>query len=201
MRSAILASLMFGVILASTANAGLTGRITHPGCPTLACKTVIDVAATGLAQGGSQGEKKALFLAVYPDGPESAVGGFWNGRDWVVGQVPVPFHLGEASTVRRRVVVEGGLCKKIAQEGGPSGDYKVLLGVGSQVNRAEDPAELENMRRAAEAYPDDQELQELLAEFEAATARLAERQGQGVAAAQDMINRGAYVQIGRVSCS
>lgn len=158
------------------AAAAISGQVRNPPC-TATCRTDIRVAIS--PDKAAAGQPGRYFIGVFPvhEGrPLLEAGGYYDGRDWIIGNQPVAFAAQPLKPVSARVTVRQGICARARAAGAQHPRYVVAAGYGIDTVAA--------ANRAA-GVADDGGLDE------ASRNRIA---------AVNMLQKGTYRIVGEVTC-
>lgn len=183
--------LLSAAILPSLALASATGAYT-PGasCPAAGCADVIDVRLQAPRGTG------AIFVAILPikNGEPTLPGAWLTGPEMIaIGQMPMAAKSGAIGPYQQRFRIRGGACALAAQQGVPTGTFKVYAGYGIA------PAEIvESMnrieQRVANADP------EARAKASEAINRMRSLNPIAQAASSDMLAKKTWWPVATITC-
>lgn len=118
--------------------AAISGQVQSGAC-TPACRT--EIRATIRPDKATAGQPGRYFLGIFPvhEGrPVFHVGGYFDGRDWVVSERPVAFAARPIGPVNVRATVRQGVCARARAAGAQSTRFVVAAGYGIDTVAAAD---------------------------------------------------------------
>lgn len=201
MRAARWALAPLLAVLAGGATAGVTGLLHDCKRPSAGCQQRLEIqtAPDPTVQGDV-----SMFIAIMGmvDGqPHPGMAGWFNGRTWKAEGQPIPAWTGRLRSGRTQVAIPGGVCGLVRNAGGPAGEYGVFVGWGAAERERSGPDEAEIRRMINQAAPEQvARLRDLLTNYQAANARLAEYDAGAMIAFSDMRRRNSFQQVQTFQC-
>lgn len=195
----VLGSLAVAGLLAGPAQAVTpVGEVS--GCSTGTCDQTVRVRL------GPTSVRSSLFVAIVgmdaTGSPDLTRAGWFDGRAWKAGGMPVAAWTGALDRLRTATVaIPGGVCGLAAANGAPAGTYAIIAGMGRITVGAGDMDEADIEARIRQSPPEiAEQYRRSLEQYRAAKARLARYNAGDSAAFTDMRSQRTYTVIQQYQC-